>query len=145
MIPLLLLLLAALHSRVVYCFVQPPTNIAIGKKLQWNNVISTRAVSPSAVATSSSTKQASDELLRLLIQKADEPKTGDVLNKQINPLVQTLISSKSSFNPSKCIDGPLFASIYFIGNTPLWEKIGSGAVRNVKGQKYDLNDNTFIN
>lgn len=146
MIPLLLVLLAALYPRVVYCFVQPPSNILIGKKLRSaHNIVSTRATAPSAVATSSSTKETSDELLRLLIQKADEPKEGDALNKKINPLVQTLISSKSSFDPSKCIDGPLFASIYFIGSTPLWEKIGSGAVRNVKGQKYDLNDNSFTN
>ena len=35
--------------------------------------------------------------------------------------------------------------MHFIGNTPLWEKIGSGAVRNVKGQKYSLDDNKFTN
>ena len=59
--------------------------------------------------------------------------------------MQSLIESRSSFDPSTSIDGPLFASIHFIGNTPLWEKIGSGAVRNVKGQKYNLNDQTFTN
>ena len=97
------------------------------------------------MAIPTSTKETSDELLRLLKQKANNPKEGDALSKQINPLVDTLIKSKSFFDPSTCIDGPLFASIHFIGDTPLWEKIGSGAVRNVKGQKYNLNDKTFVN
>ncbi|KAL7495312.1 hypothetical protein ACHAWT_003782 [Skeletonema menzelii] len=146
MIPLLLVLLSALCPGSVYCFVQPSSRKKLQLPTRWkNNIVSTRAISPSSVATSTSTKEASTELLRLLIQKANEPKNGDGLSKQINPLVQTLISSKSSFNPSSCIDGPLFASIHFIGDTPLWEKIGSGAVRNVKGQKYNLDDNTFTN
>jgi len=65
--------------------------------------------------------------------------------------VQTLIASKTSFDPATCIDGPFFASVHFIGDTPLWEKIGSaGGVRNVKGQKYTLDGDgdgggTFIN
>ena len=96
--------------------------------------------------STSTVKEASDELLRLLIQKsAAKPNEIDTINNEINPLVQSLIESRSSFDPSISIDGPLFASIHFIGNTPLWEKIGSGAVRNVKGQKYNLNDQTFIN
>mmetsp|Transcript_26226 Transcript_26226/g.52798 ORF Transcript_26226/g.52798 Transcript_26226/m.52798 type:complete len:288 (-) Transcript_26226:1210-2073(-) len=151
MIQLLLVLVAALCPGI-YCFVQPTSNnVAIRNKLQpptraCNNIVSERAaLAPSAVATSSSTKQTSGELLRLLIRKADVPKEGDALNNQINSLVQALISSKSSFNPTTCIDGPLFASIHFIGNTPLWEKISAGAVRNIKGQKYTLDDNSFTN
>jgi len=148
---LLLLLVAALGCPgVVYCFVIPSNN-NVGKKLlpptRCDFVLTKAVLSPSTtVVTSTSIKQTSDELLRLLkLKAAAAPKEGDVLNNQINPLVETLISSKSSFNPSSCIDGPLFASIHFIGNTPLWEKIGSGAVRNVKGQKYNLNDKTFTN
>jgi hypothetical protein len=96
--------------------------------------------------STSTEKETSDELLRLLIQKAAaKPNEIETLNNEINPLVQSLIESRSSFDPSTSIDGQLFASIHFIGNTPLWEKIGSGAVRNVKGQKYDLNDQTFTN
>lgn len=149
---MLLLVVAALFHGVAYCFVLPSNNnrSIVGKKSlppTRCNFVSTKAVlSPSTVSTSTSIEQTSDELLRLLKQKAAAaPKEGDALNNQINPLVQTLISSKSSFDPSSCIDGPLFASIHFIGNTPLWEKIGSGAVRNVKGQKYNLDDKTFTN
>ena len=128
LIPLLLVLLAALHPVSVCCFSQP----------------SRATLSPSGNIPTS-TKDTSDDLLQLLIQKANNPREGDTLSTQINPLVQSLISSKSFFNPSKCIDGPLFASIHFIGDTPLWEKIGPGAVRNIKGQKINLNDNTFTN
>ena len=95
------------------------------------------------VSTTATTQEASQELLRLLFQKSSSTnsKANNVklLDNQINSLVRLLIRSKTSFDPEKCIDGPLFASIYFIGNTPLWEKIGSGFVRNVKGQKYTLN------
>mmetsp|Transcript_7047 Transcript_7047/g.10378 ORF Transcript_7047/g.10378 Transcript_7047/m.10378 type:complete len:281 (+) Transcript_7047:37-879(+) len=144
MIQLLLVLVLALCPGV-YCFInQASNNVAIRKKLQ-PPTRTRAALAPSAVATSTSTKQTSGELLRLLIQKADVPKEGDALNNQINSLVQALISSKSSFTPTTCIDGPLFASIHFIGNTPLWEKIGAGAVRNIKGQKYTLDDNSFTN
>jgi hypothetical protein len=134
----LLVILAALYPMSVCCFVfQPSTR-------RNNNIVSTRAaLSPMAIPTS--TKDTSDELLRLLKQKANNPKEGDTLSTKINPLVKSLISSRSSFDPSKCINGPLFASIHFIGDTPLWEKIGSGAVRNIKGQKINLNDNTFTN
>ena len=139
MIPVLLMLLAALYPRSVCCFViQPSTQ-------RNNNIVSKRAVISPSGNIPTSTKEASNELLSILIQKANNPKEGDARNEQINALVDTLIKSKSSFNPSTCIDGPLFASIHFIGDTPLWEKIGSGAVRNVKGQKINLNDNTFSN
>lgn len=90
---------------------------------------------------------ASNELLRLLQQKASS-KTNDELDNQINSLVRTLIASKSTFDPRESLDGPLFATIHFIGDTPLWEKIAVGSVRNVKGQRYTLNDDTsgeFIN
>lgn len=63
------------------------------------------------------------------------------VDDRIDTLVRTLIDSRSTFDPARCIDGPLFASVHFIGDTPLWEKIGgSGRVRNVKGQKYVLPD-----
>lgn len=130
---ILLLLVATLFRLDVVCsFFVAPTNV--GK------------FRTTALQSTSTGKETSDELLRLLIQKAAaKPNEIDTLNNEINPLVQILIESRSSFDPSTSIDGPLFASIHFIGNTPLWEKIGSGAVRNVKGQKYNLNDQTFTN
>ena len=140
---LLLLLVATLFCTDVVCsFFVAPSNVE--KKLPSTrfHLVSTTTV----LQTTATVKETSDELLRLLIQKAAaKPNEIDTLNNEINPLVQSLIESRSSFDPSTSIDGPLFASIHFIGNTPLWEKIGSGAVRNVKGQKYNLNDQTFTN
>ena len=93
----------------------------------------------------------SDELLRLLQQKATAKPNAPTdinLDNEINSLVRTLIASKSTFDPKESINGPLFASVHFIGNTPLWEKISVGRARNVKGQKYTLLDDTsgsFVN
>jgi hypothetical protein len=76
------------------------------------------------------------------------------LDVHINSLVRALVLSRTPFDPRSSIDGPLFASIHFIGETPLWEKIGLapslvGAVarrrRNIKGQRYALDDGTFVN
>ena len=79
-------------------------------------------------------QETSQELLRLLLQKSSSTNTKannvKLLDNQINSLVRLLIGSKTPFDPQKCIDdGPLFASIYFLGDTPLWEKIGSGLQR----------------
>jgi hypothetical protein len=120
------------------------------------NIISqpTTSISASALSSSTtsnpkqSTRETSNELLRILQRKAAANSKSDAkLDEKFNSLGQTLIASKTQFNPAKCIDGPLFASVHFIGDTPLWEKIGSGAVRNVKGQKYTLygKGGTFVN
>ena len=60
------------------------------------------------------------------------------LDVRIDSLVRALVLSRTPFDPYSSIDGPLFASVHFIGETPLWEKIGApllGVVarRNVKG------------
>ena len=143
-----LLLVAALGPGLVYCFTLPIYNVVVRNSFSPTHfhLVSTRNIFPSTAATPISIKETSACLLRLLQQKAAATaKECDTLNNEINQLVQSLISSKSYFSPSTCIDGPLFASIHFIGNTPLWEKIGSGAVRNVKGQKYNLDDQSFTN
>jgi hypothetical protein len=102
----------------------------------------------SSINVQQTTRSLSDELLSLLLQKASTSKPDNNLDDEINSLVRRLISSKSSFDPKDCIDGPLFTTIHFIGDTPLWEKIAIGNVRNVKGQRYTLLDNTsgnFVN
>jgi len=115
-----------------------------------SSIISKLYVSTLTSSTSTTTntnipsiKETSNELLVNLQQKtaANNRSSNDInnLNKEINNLVKILINSKSSFDPLTSIDGPLFASVYFIGDTPLWEKIGARIVRNVKGQKYTLN------
>ena len=134
--PLLILVAAVICPKVVTSF----ANLASSP---YPHEISTRASSQSLFAASASTQQTSDELLCLLTEKADNAST-ESDDSRINRLVQNLISSRSSFNPSTCIEGPLFASVHFIGSTPLWEKIAAGAVRNVKGQKY-REDGTFTN
>lgn len=102
---------------------------------------------PSQTKVISPQTNASNELLRLLQQKASRG-TNEKLNSEINSLVKTLIASKSTFDPQQSLDGPLFATLHFIGDTPLWEKIAVGNVRNVKGQRYTLSNNTsgeFVN
>ena len=96
-------------------------------------------------------QETSNELLNKLQQKAAGITKKDTTlldDNEINSLVRTLIDSKTTFNPSTCINGPLFASVHFIGDTPLWEKIGASVVRNVKGQKYTFDtatSGTFVN
>lgn len=89
---------------------------------------------------------ASEDLLQLLQQKASIPNRE--LDDKINALVRILITTKSTFDPKECLDGPLFATVHFIGDTPLWEKIALGNIRNIKGQRYTLVNNTsgsFVN
>ena len=92
-------------------------------------------------------QETSNELLYRLQQKAasTNSKSDDMLDGEINNLVRTLIDSKAKFNPATCIDGPLFASVHFIGDSPLWARIGAGIVRNIKGQKYTLDNMLFTN
>jgi len=93
-----------------------------------------------------SLQETSNELLVKLQQKTAAnnrtSKDTNELNEEVNNLVKILINAKSSFDPLTSINGPLFASVHFIGDTPLWEKIGARIVRNVKGQKYTLNSAT---
>ena len=113
---------------------------------------STSILYASTLSSLKSNKQAtiqetSNELLYRLQQKAasTNSKSDDMLDGEINNLVRTLIDSKAKFNPATCIDGPLFASVHFIGDSPLWARIGAGIVRNIKGQKYTLDNMMFTN
>lgn len=93
--------------------------------------------SSTAANAPKSTPEISDELLFLLQSKAsaknNEKSTND---DRINTLVQSLISSQTPFDPNRSIYGPLYATVHFIGETPLWEKISLFGARNVKGQKF---------
>ena len=107
--------------------------------------------------TKASVQRTSNELLSLLQRKASSTPSSSSrtdaaaeLDVRIDSLVRALVLSRTPFDPYSSIDGPLFASVHFIGETPLWEKIGApllGVVarRNVKGQRYALNDGTFVN
>ena len=98
--------------------------------------------------TQATIQETSNELLYKLQKKVAataNSKRDDMLDGEINNLVRTLIDSKAKFNPATCIDGPLFASVHFIGDSPLWARIGAGIVRNIKGQKYTLDNMMFTN
>ena len=102
--------------------------------------------------TKASVRRTSNELLSLLQRKASSPppsRKNDAaeLDDRINSLVRSLVLSRTPFDPSSSIDGPLFASVHFVGDAPLWERIGAplGVARNVKGQRYALDDGTFVN
>lgn len=121
------------------------------------------ASSKPTTSTKASVQRTSNELLSLLQRKASSSpssssrttdNSAEDLDVHINSLVRALVLSRTPFDPRSSIDGPLFASIHFIGETPLWEKIGLapslvGAVarrrRNIKGQRYALDDGTFVN
>ena len=131
------------HADDIHHYLQsrPPSSTLRSTTLQVSPTVSADTITP--------TLESSQELLGLLLQKTSSINSkmynDNNLDKEINSLVRLLIASKTSFDPQKCIDGPLFASVHFIGNTPLWEKIGlPGLVRNVKGQKYTL-DRTIEN
>lgn len=107
---------------------------------------------PTKSQDQTSENPASQELLRLLQQKAsvkpNTKSTNSYINNKMNSLVRKLIASKSTFDPTQCLNGPLYATVHFIGDTPLWEKIAVAGVRNVKGQRYTLVDDTsgkFVN
>ena len=156
-----LLLLCAHKQRPVSSFAPAASPLLISRRQQHHDdrsitkklstFICAATLTSRTSITNISTQETSIELLRILQGKVATGAKDDAgLDDQINPLVRTLIASKSPFDPAKCIDGPLFASIHFIGNTPLWEKIASaGGVRNVKGQKYTLGaedvGDTFVN
>ena len=131
------------HADDIHHYLQsrPPSSTLRSTTLQVSPTVSADTITP--------TLESSQELLSLLLKKTSpiysKMNNDNNLDKEINSLVRLLIASKTPFDPQKCIDGPLFASVHFIGNTPLWEKIGlPGLVRNVKGQKYTL-DRTIEN
>jgi len=135
------LLLLFSQAVVILSFVPPPqtTHRRISSGLY------------AASASVRSTQELSNELLTLLQSKQLlNAKTYSTLSDEINNLVGALIKTKVSFDPARCIDGGLFRTVHFIGETPLWERISSSSngTNNVKGQKFTLNEEasgTFVN
>mmetsp|Transcript_14490 Transcript_14490/g.22650 ORF Transcript_14490/g.22650 Transcript_14490/m.22650 type:complete len:275 (+) Transcript_14490:91-915(+) len=86
------------------------------------------------------------QLLELLKQKTLGTPPSD---ERINALIRSLVASRSTFDPETSINGPFFATVHFIGKTPLWEKISGASNTNIKGQKYTIDDqggeNTVVN
>ncbi len=104
---------------------------------------STAAAATSSFTALKSTRETSNELLVLLRSKASaKTDKTSTLDDQIDGLVRSLVSSQTPFDPDRSIYGPFYATLHFIGETPLWEKIGLFGARNVKGQKFTLDDST---
>ena len=67
--------------------------------------------------------QYSDELLSLLLQKKLKPgyKTTKEDIERIESLMQILQDKQVSFDPKKCLNGPLYAVLHQSGPRPFWE------------------------
>ena len=78
-----------------------------------------------------------NELQSILILDSSFSSTSQK-EQRIQELMQTLIDSKVSFDPSICINGPLFQVLYQTGPTkPFWEKYDLKFwTQNIKGQQY---------
>eukprot|EP00584_Thalassiosira_punctigera_P009202 CAMPEP_0172533794 /NCGR_PEP_ID=MMETSP1067-20121228/6377_1 /TAXON_ID=265564 ORGANISM="Thalassiosira punctigera, Strain Tpunct2005C2" /NCGR_SAMPLE_ID=MMETSP1067 /ASSEMBLY_ACC=CAM_ASM_000444 /LENGTH=283 /DNA_ID=CAMNT_0013318489 /DNA_START=8 /DNA_END=856 /DNA_ORIENTATION=+ len=150
-----LMLLSCFHGRPVSAFAPAPVPAPVAaprrtSSSKYGHMIKAPVTSKFTSTSLPTTEETSVELLRILQQKAANSESDVRLDDQINSLVRTLVASEQCFDPAKSIDGPFFASVHFIGDTPLWEKIGgAGGVRNVKGQKYSLrggtSSGTFVN
>ena len=95
---------------------------------------------PAVVAT---VAEASEELTEVLL--ARRRGEGKDEEDRIQRLVDYLVSARVDFAPSKCLEGPMYASNVIRGPPPLWErfgisfpKIGGGSGRSsgLQGQQY---------
>jgi hypothetical protein len=78
---------------------------------------------------------ASDELVGLLLnQQNSQPRSDndDAWNSHVVDLVDELVDAKVSFDPTECLDGPLYVSHVITGQSPLWQKLGGKR----QGQQY---------
>ena len=95
--------------------------------------------------STSTIKEGSGELVSLLLKRrrSETTKRDD---ERISSLVGTLTDAKVKFDPTKCLDGPLYFSNVVDGPPPLWERFGvklggrSSAGKNIQGQQYRYRD-----
>ena len=95
------------------------------------------------------TKDASDELISLLIKRRCG-RRNEYDDERISSLVDTLTSARARFDPTICLDGPLFVSNVVEGPPPLWERFGlkfggsndgeKNNIGNIQGQQYFYRD-----
>ncbi|CAJ1950086.1 unnamed protein product [Cylindrotheca closterium] len=84
---------------------------------------------------SSETSQISNELVQELLLP---PERRD--QDRISSLAKQLVQTKVSFDPTECLDGPLYFSNVIEGPSPLWEKLGIPLIsKNLQGQQYTYN------
>ena len=142
-----LLLLLGITTAVANAF-----NAGIGIHLRNIAFISSSRSSLHAMGgISESTSSNSEELLSLLLQKANpESSTTKLDIKRIEYLMESLQNQNISFDPKTCLNGPLFAALHQTGPQPFWEKFdlelpfGNGK-KNIKGQRYTLNEDGTYN
>ena len=87
-----------------------------------------------------------NELKSILLSQQQQPNN----NKQeqqpkarIEELIQILTDAKVQFDPSTCINGPLYAVLYQSGPVPFWEKFDFKFLkRNIKGQQFTSSTTT---
>lgn len=91
--------------------------------------------------SSRSKDMAADDLFSLLTQDRDRH-GGNVVDKtKLQALVEQLVDAKVTFDPTLCLDGPLFVSTVVDGPEPLWEKLGTFLpIRNIQGQQYQYDE-----
>ena len=95
-------------------------------------------------AFSTSTKEASGELVSLLLKRrrSEATKRDD---ERISSLVGKLADARVQFDPTICLDGPLYFSNVVDGPPPLWERLGiklggRSSAGNIQGQQYRYRD-----
>jgi hypothetical protein len=91
-------------------------------------------------ATRNIVEAASGDLLFLLLKRFNSQTTGEE-DKEIENLMGVLQDSRTSFDPEKCLNGPLYAALYQSGPQPFWERFDFGLSfgngrKNIKGQQY---------
>lgn len=117
---------------------------------QWSSVLLVLLLCSSSYcilecrAFSTSTKEASGLLVSLLLKRrrSETTKSDD---ERISSLVGTLTDARVQFDPSKCLDGPLYFSNVVDGPPPLWERLGiklggRSSAGNIQGQQYRYRD-----
>jgi hypothetical protein len=124
---------------------QPPVNGERSHRIYSRiNIIllSGRSNNDSSLPATASSE--SSELLSLLIQKYTTKATKEEIER-IETLMQSLQNQNISFDPEKCLNGPLFAVLHQTGPVPFWEKYDLGLSfarrKNIKGQRYLSNAN----
>lgn len=90
-----------------------------------------------AVVQSNQIGSENDKLSAPLISLLQDKVVTEESRKEIESLIEDLVSSKVRFDPLVCLNGPFFATVYQQGPSPLWEKL-SFVQSNMKGQQYTL-------
>ena len=95
-------------------------------------------------AFSTSTKEASGELISVLLKRRRSETTKSD-EERISSLVGTLTAARVQFDPTICLDGPLYFSSVVDGPPPLWERLGiklggRSSAGNIQGQQYRYRD-----